>query len=281
MKASYYPGCALHGTALEYDESTRAIAKLLDLELVELPDWNCCGASSAHVTDDTLALNLANRNLKIAAAQGMDLIVPCAACYSRLKAAERSMVGNGGRGGSGARVVSPLEFFFRSGLAERLQELVKQPLTGLKVVCYYGCLLVRPPDVTGALHHEHPDEMDRLMEIIGAEPVPWSYKTDCCGGSLVLTRTDIVMRLTTKLFEKAIEAGAEAMVVACPLCHSNLDSRQEEIFQQTGNHQRLPVFYFTELIGLAVGHSNVNTWFRRHFVDPRKLLGTKGLIRGS
>jgi len=281
VKASYYPGCALHGTALEYDESTRAITKLLDLELVELPDWNCCGASSAHVTDDTLALNLAKRNLKIAAAQGMDLIVPCAACYSRLKAAERTMAENGGRDGTSARVISPLEFFFLSGLTERLQGLVKHPLTGLRVVCYYGCLLVRPPDVTGARHHEHPDEMDRLMAIIGAEPVPWSYKTDCCGGSLVLTRTDIVTRLTTKLFEKAIEAGAEAMVVACPLCHSNLDSRQEKIFRQTGNHHPLPIFYFTELIGLAVGHNNVNTWFRRHFVDPRKLLAAKGLVSGS
>ena len=281
MKASYYPGCALHGTALEYDESTRTVAKLLDLELVELPDWNCCGASSAHVTDDTLALNLAKRNLKIAAAEGMDLIVPCAACYSRLKAAERTLAENEGRDGASARVISPLEFFFLSGLAERLQGLVKRPLAGLRVVCYYGCLLVRPPDVTGARHHENPDEMDRLMKIIGAEPLPWSYKADCCGGSLVLTRTDIVMRLTTKLLEKAIEAGAEAIVVACPLCQSNLDSREEEIFRQTGNHHRLPIFYFTELIGLAVGHSNVSTWFRRHFVDPRQLLAAKGLIRGS
>ena len=281
MKASYYPGCALHGTALEYDESTRAIAKLLDLELVELPDWNCCGASSAHVTDDALALNLAKRNLEIAAAQGMDLIVPCAACYSRLKAAERSTAEDGGRESTSGRVISPLEFFFLSGLAERLQGLVQHPLTGLKVVCYYGCLLVRPPDVTGARHYEHPDAMDRLMEIIGAEPVPWSYKADCCGGSLVLTRTDIVMRLTTKLFEKAIETGAEAMVVACPLCQSNLDSRQEEIFRQTGNHHPLPIFYFTELIGLAVGHTDVNAWLKRHFVDPRRLLAAKGLIRGN
>jgi len=279
MKASYYPGCALHGTALEYDESARAVAGLLDVELVELPDWNCCGASSAHATDEVLALNLAVRNLTIAGTQGMDLIVPCAACYSRLKAAERKISGDGGRDNS-FRVLNPLEFLFLSGLSVRLQELVKRPLTGLKAVCYYGCLLARPPDVTGAKQYEHPEEMDRLIQLMGAEPIPWSYKTDCCGGSLVLTRTDIVMRLTGTLFEKAIEAGAEAIVVACPLCQSNLDSRQEEISRESGNHYELPIFYFTELIGLAMGHRDADKWFRRHFVDPRKLLASKGLVRG-
>jgi len=279
MKASYYPGCALHGTALEYDESARAVARLLGVELVELPDWSCCGASSAHATEEALALNLAARNLTIAGTQGMDLIVPCAACYSRLKAAERKISGDRGRD-SGFRVLNPMEFLFLSGLSVRLQELVKRPLTGLKVVCYYGCLLVRPPDVTGVKQYEHPEEMDRLIELMGAEPIPWSYKTDCCGGSLSLTRTDIVMRLTGKLFEKAIEAGAEAMVVACPLCQSNLDSRQEEISRESGNHYELPIFYFTELIGLALGHRDADKWFKRHFVDPRKLLASKGLVRG-
>ena len=279
MKSSYYPGCALHGTALEYDESARAVARLLGVELVELPDWSCCGASSAHATDEALALNLAARNLTIAGTQGMDLIVPCAACYSRLKAAERKISGDRGRD-SGFRVLNPMEFLFLSGLSVRLQELVKRPLTGLKVVCYYGCLLVRPPDVTGVKQYEHPEEMDRLIELMGAEPIPWSYKTDCCGGSLSLTRTDIVMRLTGKLFEKAIEAGAEAMVVACPLCQSNLDSRQEEISRESGNHYELPIFYFTELIGLALGHRDADKWFKRHFVDPRKLLASKGLVRG-
>jgi heterodisulfide reductase subunit B len=209
----------------------------------------------------------------------MDLIVPCAACYSRLKAAERKISGGGGRDSS-FRVLNPLEFLFLSGLSVRLQELVKRPLTGLKAVCYYGCLLARPPDVTGAKQYEHPVEMDRLIELMGAEPIPWSYKTDCCGGSLVLTRTDIVMRLTGKLFEKAIEAGAEAIVVACPLCQSNLDSRQEEISRESGNHYELPIFYFTELIGLAMGHRDADKWFRRHFVDPRKLLASKGLVWG-
>ena len=281
MKVSYYPGCALHGTALEYDESTRTVGRLLGVELCELPDWNCCGASSAHVTDEALALSLVARNLAIAQKQGMDVVVPCAACYSRFKAGEReAAAGEGAEAGKklNFQILSLLEFLVDPGLLEKIKGLKKQPLTGLKVVCYYGCLLVRPPKVTGARDHENPKKMDELLGLLGAEVIPWSYKTDCCGGSLVLTRTDIVRRLTQKLFDKALEAGAEAMVVACPLCQSNLDSRQEEISQEAGKKYELPVLYFTELIGLSLGHPDAGKWFKRHFVDPTKLLASKGLI---
>jgi len=280
VKVSYYPGCSLHGTALEYDESTQAVCRLLGVELHELPDWNCCGASSAHVTDESLATRLAARNLAIAGKQGMDLLVPCAACYSRFKAAESEMAGGHGTPVSkeSYRVLNSLEFVVAPELMERVQTQKKRSLEGLKVACYYGCLLVRPPKITGAKSYENPAEMDRLMKALGAESVPWSYKTDCCGGSLVLTRTDIVLRLTQKLLDKAGEAGAEAIVAACPLCQSNLDSRQEEISREAGRSYELPIFYFTELMGLAMGHRDAGKWFKRHFTDPRKLLASKGLI---
>jgi heterodisulfide reductase subunit B len=279
MKASYYPGCALHGTSREYDESTRAISGLLGVELLELSDWNCCGASSAHVTNESLALKLAARNLAIAEKQGMDLVVPCAACYGRFKAAEKEPAEEGGTAPKwNFRVLNLLEFIVTSGLTEKIQALKKRSLAGLKVVCYYGCLLVRPPKVTGAMKYENPEDMDRLMTLLGAEAIPWSYKTDCCGGSLVLTRTDIVRRLTQKLFDKALEAGAETIVVACPLCQSNLDSRQEEIAREAGKRYELPILYFTELIGLAMGHPDAKKWFKRHFINPHKLLTSKGLI---
>jgi heterodisulfide reductase subunit B2 len=279
MKVSYYPGCALHGTSLEYGESTRAVSGLLGVELLELPDWNCCGASSAHITNESLALKLAGRNLAIAEKQGMDLVVPCAACYGRFKAAEKEPAEEGGTAPKwNFRVLNLLEFIVTSGLTEKIQALKKRSLAGLKVVCYYGCLLVRPPKVTGAKKYENPEEMDRLMELLGAESIPWSYKTDCCGGSLVLTRTDIVRRLTQKLYDKALEAGAEAIVVACPLCQSNLDSRQEEIAREAGKRYELPILYFTELIGLAIGHQDAKKWFKRHFINPHKLLTSKGLI---
>ena len=280
MKVSYYPGCALHGTALEYDESIQALSRMLGVEMCELPDWNCCGASSAHVTNESLAFSLPARNLAIAEAQGMDLVIPCAACYGRVKGAEKEMLARRGTAGpkQNVRVLNLLEFIVTSDLSEKIRALLKRPLKGLKVACYYGCLLVRPPKVTGAKNFENPQEMDRLMALIGAEPVPWSYKTDCCGGSLVITRTDIVRRLTQKLFDGALRAGAEAIVVVCPLCQSNLDSRQEEISREVGKNYDLPVFYFTELIGLAMGHRDAGKWFKRHFVNPAKLLAAKGLV---
>jgi heterodisulfide reductase subunit B2 len=280
MKASYYPGCALHGTALEYDESVRAVSRALDVELLELPDWSCCGASSAHATDETLAFELASRNLAIARAQDTDadLVVPCAACYSRLKAAEGRLDGDTSSAESKTRVRSLLEFFFSSGLMNVVAEKKTKSLAGLKLACYYGCLLVRPPKVTGARHHEYPEEMDKLMELLGAEVVPWSLKTDCCGASLVLTKTEIVLELTRRLLDHALKAGAEAIVVACPLCQSNLDSRQEEINRKTHDHYHLPILYFTELIGIALSLHDVRTWFKRHFVNPSELLASKGLL---
>jgi heterodisulfide reductase subunit B len=280
VKISYYPGCALHGTALEYDESMKAVSSLLGVELCELPDWNCCGASSAHITDESLALTLVARNLAIAQKQGMDVVVHCAACYSRFKAGEREAAE--GRGSQGkkpsVRILNVLEFLFKSGLVDKVKEMKRRPLTGLKVVCYYGCLLVRPPKITGAGNYENPKEMDGLLDLLGAEVIPWSYKTDCCGGSLVLARTDIVRRLTQKLFDKALEAGAEAIAVACPLCQSNLDSRQEEISREAGKKYELPILYVTELLGLSLAHPDSGKWFKRHFLDPTKLLAFKGLI---
>ncbi|MBI4495471.1 MAG: CoB--CoM heterodisulfide reductase iron-sulfur subunit B family protein [Deltaproteobacteria bacterium] len=273
MKLSYYPGCALHGTALEYDESTRAVAGLLDLELCELPDWNCCGASSAHAVDGELARRLMARNLKIVGEQGMDLVIPCAACYGRFKAAEKEAPSPPGQ-----RVLNLVELLASPECREKIQARPRRSLSGLKVVCYYGCLLVRPPALTGAESYENPEEMDRLMELLGAEVIPWSFKTDCCGGSLVLTRTDIVLRLTGRLLDQALRAGAEAVVVACPMCQANLDTRQEEISRQAGKEYRLPVLYFTELLGLALGHPRARRWVKRHFVDPRGLLQAKGLI---
>jgi heterodisulfide reductase subunit B len=278
MKVSYYPGCSLHGTAREYDESTRAVAHALGVDLEELPDWNCCGASSAHATDEDLAKGLAGRNLAIAGKQGMDLVVPCAACYSRLKAAEVVPVNAaaGGRDNS-PRVISLLDFLASPDLLDAMASLVKRPLNKLKVVSYYGCLLVRPPRTTGALHHEFPETMDRLMVLIGALPFPWSYKTDCCGGSLVLSRKDIVLDLTAKLLKEAAKAGAEAIVVACPLCQSNLDTRQEEL-ARAGAPCHIPVLYFTEMIGLAFSLKDAARWLKRHFVDPTELLASRGLL---
>jgi heterodisulfide reductase subunit B len=252
---------------------------MLEVEICELPDWNCCGASSAHITDEALAGKLVSRNLRIAEKQGMDVVIPCAACYSRFKAGEKEDLLHPppAAGRKDIRILSLLEFMASSALTDKIKAGKKRALSGLKVVCYYGCLLVRPPKVTGAKNYENPEEMDRLMTLLGAEAIPWSFKTDCCGGSLVLTRTDIVHRLTQKLFDQALLAGAEAIVVACPLCQSNLDTRQEEIARVTGKPYDLPILYFTEVIGWAMGHRETGRWFKKHFVNPQKLFTSKGL----
>jgi len=282
-EVSYYPGCSLHGTAREYDESIRGVSNLLDLKLHELEDWTCCGASSAHCTDEKLALNLAARNLAIAEKTSTrDLLVPCVACYNRLKAVEKEVKEHPDavqipcQGNVPIRYA--LDFFCDGPVLEEVKKKRVKPLNGLKVVCYYGCLTVRPPKLTGIEHYENPTHMDDLMEILGAEPIPWSYKTDCCGASLVMTRTDIVRTLCGRLLSMATEAEADCLVTGCPMCQANLDTRQEEISKAGGGKFEIPVLYFTELMGLALGHQDAKKWFGHHITDPIKVLNRKGLL---
>ncbi|MFC1864646.1 CoB--CoM heterodisulfide reductase iron-sulfur subunit B family protein [Chloroflexota bacterium] len=284
MNVSYYPGCSLHGTAREYGESVKAIAQLLGIEFRELDDWTCCGASSAHVTDDGLAVALPARNLIIADRVGMDLVVPCAACFQRFKVAEKELMA--GKEISGIRdkyegdfhIRYIVDFFWEAVGEKALKKKVKKPLSGLTPVCYYGCLTVRPPNITDAKNPENPQAMDKVIESLGADIKDWSYKTDCCGGSLMFTRPDIAKKLTGKLLDMATEAGANCIVVGCPVCQANLDSRQEEISVDSGKKYEMPVFYFTELMGLAFGDASVKKSLWRHTVDPLSLLEQKGLI---
>ena len=277
MALSYFPGCSLHSTAREYDASTRAVCDALDIELRELEDWNCCGSTSAHSINAELARLLPMRNLEIAERAGRDLMVPCAACYGRSKAAEAELkeVADSGEGTfytGQIKINHVLDVFVEEDVLEKLKEKVTRPLAGLKVVCYYGCLTTRPPKVTGATDYEFPESMDRLVELIGATALPWSYKTDCCGASLTLTRSDVVVRLVDRLLVMAEEAGAECIAVACTMCHANLDARQEEAAAQFGRQHKMPVFYISELLGLAMGHPDASQWWKRHLTDPLELL---------
>lgn len=278
---TYYPGCSLHGTAREYDESLRGVSKLLDISLHELEGWTCCGSTSAHCTDEALAVALPVRNLSIAEKHDREMVVPCVACYSRFKAAEQEAKEHP------EYVLSPyegkavvryaLDFFCDTPMIEDMKAKMTKPLTGLKVVCYYGCLTVRPPNLTGVKQYENPEHMDSLMELLGAEAVPWSYKTDCCGASLVMTRTDIVVNLSQRILSMAMEAGADCIVTGCTMCHANLDMRQAGLPAEGGKNE-IPVFYFTELMGLAMGHKKVKKWLSRHVTDPIKILSGKGLL---
>ena len=279
---SYYPGCSLHGTAREYDDSIRGVSELLDIQLHELEDWTCCGASSAHCTDEKLAIELAARNLAIAEKGDRPLLVPCVACYSRFKAAEQEVKDHSKKvrfpyyGNIPIRYA--LDYFCDEVLLDEVKKKRSRPLSGLKVACYYGCLTVRPPKVTGIREYENPQHMDRLMRCLGADPIPWSYKTDCCGASLVMTRTDIVRKLNERLLSMAMEADADCLVTGCPMCQANLDTRQEELEKETGKKYHLPILYFTELMGLALGHRDAKKWLSRHITDPIRMLRAKGLI---
>lgn len=282
MRYSYYPGCTIGTTAVEFGLSTDAVCEALGVELVELEDWNCCGASSAHSLDHELSLRLPGRNVALAQEAGLDIVAPCPACYQNVLAADNRMredeawrremeelleftyTGE-------ARTRHLLEVFTQAEMLERIRERVTRPLEGLRVASYYGCVLVRPPEVTGWDDPEHPMRMDQLMEALGAEPMDWSYKVDCCGASMTLSRSEIVVKLSTRLGQAAQEAGADVVSAACGICQINLDTRQE-------GPNRIPALYFTELMGLAFDLPNVNKWFGKHSVDPRPAFRERGLL---
>lgn len=280
MKAySYYPGCTAHGTAVEYEETIRTVCSLLGVELHELDDWNCCGASSAHAVAPELATTLSERNLTLADRSGLPLLVPCSACFNRLKHARAHRVEAGRPAsvpGGGVDILFMLDLAASQEHLERIRDAVTRTLEGLSVVPYYGCLSVRPPRVTDSSDHENPKEMDRVLEALGAEVLEWPYKTLCCGGSLAIGRPDLVTGLCGRIAAMARRVGADALVTACPLCFMNLDSRQPGQ-DRAGSIYRdgpLPVFYFTELIALAIGDTAVRRHFKRHIVP------TEGVLKG-
>ena len=277
----YYPGCSQHSTGLEYGLSTQAVFTRLGMVLEELPDWNCCGASSAHALSHTLALALPARNLALAQTRGSDFVTPCAACFNRMKGADFAMRTDPGMRAnlekmlgftySGQMRIRPvMGVLYDDYGPQRITEQVKRPLAGLKVVAYYGCLLVRPPQVVQFDDPDNPQVMRRILQALGAEVMDWSHATDCCGAGLSLSRADLVQNMVGKLAERAREAGAEAFVTGCPLCQVNLEMRQTK-------PAKLPAFYITEVVGLALDIPEADKWWRKHLIDPRPLLHSVGL----
>jgi heterodisulfide reductase subunit B len=284
MKYAYFPGCSLHSTAKEYDISSRAVANALGIELVEIPDWVCCGATPAHLTLHLLSLALPVKNLLAAKKLGnYEVATCCAACFSRLKIANKFMEGDpehrvkveeivGAKYSGEVKVRHFLDILVNVFGLKNISERVTKKISGLKVACYYGCLLTRPPKVTQLDDLEDPHLMDELMKIIGVEPVQWPYKTECCGASFSLTKTDIVLKLSNDILQMAFDEGARAIVVACPLCQSNLDLRQGMINKKYKKNFNMPIFYFTQLLGLALGINPEKLGLEKHLVNPKPLL---------
>lgn len=280
MDVSYYPGCSLHGTSREYGESTESVVHTLGVNFKELPDWTCCGASSAHITSSRLSVGLPARNLAIADKVGLELVIPCASCFQRTKFAEKeALAGHAGISYGGKIKIKHLADFLWDDVGDKvISGKVKRPLTGLNPVCYYGCVISRPPRVTDAGNPEDPQSIDNIARALGANVKNWSYKTDCCGAGHSIARADLAHKLIQKLIDMAKEAGANCIITACPLCQSNLDSVQADISLATGKEYNMPLFYITEAMGIAFGDPSVNKWLGRHLIDPRPLLREKGLI---
>jgi heterodisulfide reductase subunit B len=287
---SYYPGCSLHSTGVEFHISTKAVVQKLGLNLVEPEGWKCCGTSPAHNTDHYRAVKLPMETLAIAQELGHSYItMPCAACFSRFRIAMHEVQHDprlrqqiardiGFEYTGGIKVDSLLTTITdRVGYEAAARPMV-QSLDGLRVACYYGCLLTRPPEVTGEEQYEYPTSMDRLVETLGAQAVDWSYKTDCCGGSLSLSTLDIALDLSHKILQNAIDCGADLIATACPLCHANLDLRQKQINDEYGGEFDIPVVYFTQLMGVAYGLDARTLGLEKHFSDAIGLLTEKGLL---
>ena len=289
MNYSFYPGCSLHASGREYDISTRAAFKALNVGLKDVPNWFCCGATPAHNVDELLSLSLCAKNLNLAEEVEGELAVACAACFSRLKTTQHHLkaddnkrkqveIAIDGPAALGKPVKHILEILARDFGLAKLEENVKKPLMGLKVACYYGCLLTRPPGVPDLDDCEDPSIMEDILRALGAEPVKWSHRMECCGANFTLSRPGVVLRLSGAILESAQLAGADCIMVACPLCHSNLDVRQASIEDKSRIDYDTPIFYVTQLVALALGVAGNKLGFESVIVDPRPLLTKKQLL---
>jgi heterodisulfide reductase subunit B2 len=280
MKYAYFPGCSAESTARDLHLSTMAVARGLGIEFVEPEGWTCCGTTMAHQVDHDLSLSLAAANLVKVQDMGLDMVVSCASCYSRMKIANHEIATDPEKreivsaalerdyDGS-VKVRHFVEILIEDIGLDALKKALKSSLGGLKVAPYYGCLMVRPPEVAGLDDPENPVYLDRLIDAMGGVGLDWPHKVECCGGSLTLTRSDLVVKLTESILAMAKDSGAECLAVACPMCQINLDMRQDDIFKATGKRYDMPVIYVSQLIGACLGISEDALGLNKLIVSPK------------
>jgi len=283
MKYAYYPGCSAHSTARDMHESAVAVAGALGIDLVEPAGWTCCGATAAHQTDRVLAASLPAATLVKVQDMGLDMVANCAACYNRMKVANyeissepdmrRSVADSIGRDYDGSvKVRHFIEVLLEDVGLDAISKSLKASLNGLPIACYYGCLLVRPHDVTNFDDPENPTSLDRLVTSMGGASLDWPHKVECCGGGLSMSRTDVVVSLTDSIVGMAKAAGAQCIAVSCPMCQINLDMRQQDIEKQTGTRHDMPVLYITQLLGLCLGISPDKLGLNKLMVSPASVI---------
>lgn len=285
MRFAYYNSCSLRSTGKEYGKSLRAVFDKLNVELVEQKNWVCCGSTVAHHVSHLLSTALPMKNLAEIEKDGLtEVIVPCTACYSRFKIAQHDFKTRPDlkeqveeaidyKFKGDIKVLHPLEVLAREDMLKLLAEKVGKDLSALKVVSYYGCLLVRPPKVIGFDDVcEYPETMDKILKAVGINTLDWSHKTECCGGSLAVSRPEIVKSLTKRILDDAKAVGAEAISVPCTFCHLNIDTREEELAKEFSINYDMPIVYFTELLALALGAPASKLMLNKHFVDASSIL---------
>ena len=291
MELAYYPGCSLHASSELYDIQCKRVFKNLGIELKEIEDWNCCGATAASKTDEFLSIALPARNLGIADATGLsEIVIPCSSCYSRtlvsqqrlscdpqLKDAINAELGHKIEGK--IKVSNILEVLRSKVDSGEISEKAQKKLEGLRPACYYGCLLTRfPCDVPVTDDVENPQGMEIVCKALGAEPVDWSYKTDCCGASASVNDAEQSLLLMSRIIKDAVDRGANCFVSTCPLCQFNVDAYQDQVGEKYGIGKRLPVYFITELIGLSMGFDPIEMQIDRHLTDAMGLLKELKLI---
>ena len=284
MKYAYFPGCSAESSARDLHSSSIAVARALGIEFLEIKGWSCCGSTPAHQTDRLLAASLSSANLVLAKDMELDVVVNCAACYNRLKVANHEILTNPemrkkiedaiGREYDGSVNVRHLmEVLLEDVDPKVLKNAFVRSLNGFKVAAYYGCLLVRPREITHFDDPENPKSIDRLITLMGGTSLDWPHKVECCGNSLSLTtRSDLVMNFADNIIGMARAAGAECIAVACPLCQVNLDLRQDDIKAKTGNPYNMPVLYITQLLGLCLGLSHEALGLEKLVVSPSTII---------
>ncbi len=292
MKYAYYPGCSAHTSGKEYDKSFRLVAKALDIELVDVPDWSCCGSHVTYVFNPALAASLSARNLGLVEKIGGEVILTtCSGCYQTLKRSNELLKHDGVVQSKvknaleainlnytgNVRVRHALEALTTDEALKAISAKLTKPLKGLKVAPYYGCAIVRPKFEDSFDDPENPQSLDRLLKVLGAEPIPYIDKVRCCGGVLIMKHEKVGLEMVRRLLVDAKQAGADCIVTPCALCHLNLDIMQPKVEQTFKTTLNMPVFFFTQLIGLALGFPSHQLGFDKHMVPPISLLQAKNL----
>jgi len=283
---TYFPGCSCssEGGAKAYDWSIQAVSKVLDIELAELDDWNCCGSTPSGSVDELGAFCLATRDLALAEKNGLDMVTPCSACYvifnrtnsylkqyPKLKTKVDEALAEGGLAYHGTvKVRHALDIITTDIGYDAIKSKVKKPLNGLKIAPYYGCQVVRPG--FGFDHPESPQSLDKLISSLGGEATPFPLKTHCCGGSLIISEEALALDLTRKLLESALSNGAECLITVCPLCQTNLDAYQSRVNKKFKTNYKLPVLFFTQLMGIAFGLEEKELGIKNSIVSADKIL---------